>query len=144
MDNAPHPFRPQPASSGILERDGRYLLIRRKNPPSADLYAFPGGRGEPGETAQETVIREFLEETGIDVFDPVLFETYDLVTYRQDGAAQSHFFLSVFRVFERDRREAVAADDADAAGWFSPDEIRSMNVPESIIDCINKLERGGY
>jgi 8-oxo-dGTP diphosphatase len=141
MDSAPHISHPQPASSGILERDGRYLLVRRKNPPSADLYAFPGGRAEPGETAQETVIREFREETGIEVCEPVLFETYDLKSTREDGAVHSHFFLSVFRVFERDRQEAAAADDADALGWFSAADLRRMPVPESVLDCIAKLER---
>ena len=40
----------QPASSAILIRAGKVLLIRRLNPPAADLYAFPGGRAEPGET----------------------------------------------------------------------------------------------
>ena len=45
---------PQAASSAILERGGRYLLVRRKNPPSADMYAFPGGRAEPGETPDQT------------------------------------------------------------------------------------------
>jgi ADP-ribose pyrophosphatase YjhB (NUDIX family) len=48
---------PQAASSAILERDGRFLLIRRMNAPSADLFAFPGGRAEPGETAEETALR---------------------------------------------------------------------------------------
>jgi mutator protein MutT len=141
-NNAPPSPPIQPASSGILERDGRYLLVRRKNAPSADLYAFPGGRAEPGETPQETVIREFREETGIEVFEPMLFETYDLKSTREDGAVQSHFFLSVFRVVERDRQDAIAADDADALGWYSAADIRMMNVPESMIDCIEKLERG--
>jgi 8-oxo-dGTP diphosphatase len=48
---------PQAASSAILERDGRFLLIRRMNPPSADLFAFPGGRAEPGETPADTALR---------------------------------------------------------------------------------------
>ena len=72
----------KPASSAILERDGRYLLVRRANPPAADMFAFPGGRAEPGETPEETAIREFREETGLDVARPRLFATYDLGTGR--------------------------------------------------------------
>jgi 8-oxo-dGTP diphosphatase len=48
MMDQPAMSSPQAASSAILERDGRFLLIRRMNPPSADLFAFPGGRAEPG------------------------------------------------------------------------------------------------
>ncbi|MGO7036614.1 NUDIX domain-containing protein, partial [Rhizobium ruizarguesonis] len=47
------------ASAAILERDGRFLLVLRRNPPSADMYAFPGGRAEPGETPEQTALREF-------------------------------------------------------------------------------------
>ena len=56
---------PRLASSAIVERAGRYLLIRRANPPAADLYAFPGGRAEPGETPEQTALRELQEETGL-------------------------------------------------------------------------------
>lgn len=131
----------KPASSAILERDGRYLLVRRANPPAADMYAFPGGRAEPGETPPETAIREIREETGLDVTRPRLFATYDLETRAPDGSLQSHYFLSVFLVDACDAREAVAADDAADLGWYSLDEIRGLNVPESVLDCIARLER---
>ena len=86
------------ASSAILERDGKYLLVLRRNPPSADMYAFPGGRAEEGETPAETALREFREETGIAARNPELFSVYDLKTHAPDGSVTSHFFLSVFTV----------------------------------------------
>lgn len=127
------------ASSAILERDGRYLLIRRRNPPSADLFAFPGGRTEPGETPAETALRELFEETGITARDPQLFATYDLETRDDDGALLSHFFLSVFRVTADAASEAIAADDASDAGWYTLDEIRSLPVPPSVLECADRL-----
>ena len=45
---------PRLASSAILQRSGRFLLVLRRNPPSQDMYAFPGGRAEPDETPAET------------------------------------------------------------------------------------------
>jgi ADP-ribose pyrophosphatase YjhB (NUDIX family) len=130
------PLPPQAASSAILERDGRFLLIRRKNPPAADLYAYPGGRAEPGETPAETALREFFEETGIAVRDPVLFATYDL---KGKDDASPRFFLSVFRVLSDDTHEAVAADDAADAGWFTPAEIRRLPSPKSVRECAERL-----
>ncbi|RWX75923.1 NUDIX hydrolase [Neorhizobium lilium] len=127
---------PQPASSAILERDGRFLLIRRINPPSADLFAFPGGRAEPDETPAETAIREFLEETGIAVRNPMLFATYDLPGEKDDSR---HFFLSVFTVEADTESLAVAADDAAEAGWYTVDEIRSLPVPPSVLECAERL-----
>ncbi len=130
------PASPQAASSAILERDGRFLLIRRINPPSADLFAFPGGRAEPGESPADTAVREFLEETGIPVRDPLLFATYDIRAEKDDGP---HFFLSVFTVQADAKLEAIAADDAADAGWYTVDEIRALPVPPSVLDCAERL-----
>lgn len=133
------PSWPQAASSAILEREGRLLLIRRRNPPSADLYAFPGGRAEPGETPAQTALREFCEETGIAARDPALFATYDLETRDAAGTLQSHFFLSVFLVSADAATPAIAADDAADAGWFTLEEIRRLPVPPSVLECAERL-----
>lgn len=125
------------ASSAILIRNGRMLLIRRKNPPSLDMFAFPGGRAEPGESAEETALREFEEETGIQARDPLLFATYDLHSENPGR----HFHLSVFLVQADAEAIAEARDDAADAGWFTPAEIRALNCPASVVDCVDKLER---
>ena len=130
---------PSPASSAILIRDDRFLLVRRKNPPAADLYAFPGGRAEPGEDAADAAIRECLEETGLKVHSPRLFATYDLETRRQDGSLSHHYFLSVFRVEEEGRESARAQDDAAECGWYTPAEIRALPVPESVMECVERI-----
>ncbi|WP_115420637.1 NUDIX domain-containing protein [Ensifer sp. M14] len=130
------PKPPELASSVILERDGHYLLVRRANPPSADMYAFPGGRAEPGETPEETALRELQEETGIHARNPVLFETYDLPGKESEGR---HFFLSVFRAQADAAAVAVASDDAADLGWFTPDEIFALPIPDSVRECVEKL-----
>lgn len=134
---------PNLASSAILMRDDRFLLVRRKNPPAAELFAFPGGRAEPGETAEEAAIREFKEETGLTVFNPRLFATYDLETRDKDGTLSHHFFLSVFRVEEDGRQEPVAEDDASECGWYSAADIRNLPVPESVLECVERIVAEG-
>lgn len=124
------------ASSAILVRDGRLLLIRRKNPPSYDMFAFPGGRAEPGETPDMTALREFEEETGIAAHSPRLFATYDLVSENPGR----HFFLSVFLVEAGAEEIAEARDDAADAGWYTPTEIRRLNAPPSVIECSDRVE----
>lgn len=125
------------ASSAILIRAGRILLIRRKNPPSFDMYAFPGGRAEPGETPDRTALREFEEETGIAAHSPRLFAFYDL-TSENPGR---HFHLSVFLVEADTEAIAEARDDAADAGWYTPDEIRQLNIPDSVRECVDRIER---
>lgn len=130
---------PQAASSAIVRRADRVLLVRRVNPPSQDMFAFPGGRGEPGESPDETALRELEEETGIVARHPQLFATYDLPGYDADGHLTSHFFLSVYTVEADSNAVVVAADDAAEAGWYTLDEIRSLPAPESVVECAERL-----
>ena len=128
---------PEAASSAILVRDGRILMIRRRNPPSLDMFAFPGGRAEPGETPAETALREFEEETGIRAHSPRQFAFYDL---RAENPGR-HFHLTVFLVDADPAEIAEARDDAADAGWYTPAEIRGLHTPESVINYIDRLER---
>ncbi|WP_313061409.1 NUDIX hydrolase [Agrobacterium cavarae] len=130
---------PQPASSAIIKRGDRLLLVRRINPPSQDMFAFPGGRGEPGETPADTALRELQEETGIVARHPQLFATYDLPSRDSAGQLTSHFLLSVFVVEADEQAAALAADDAADAGWFTLEEIRRLPAPESVVECAERL-----
>ncbi|OLP55958.1 ADP-ribose pyrophosphatase [Rhizobium rhizosphaerae] len=132
--------QPHLASSAILIRGDRYLLVRRSKPPSAAMYAFPGGRAEPGETPADTALREFHEETGILARNARLFATYDLPPLSADGPGMRHFFLSVFLVEAEDDAQAIAGDDAESLGWFTAREIDDLPAPDSVRDCIARLE----
>ena len=66
----PHPVqesRDRPAAFGIAPRDGRIALVRVTYPDAPPFLDLPGGALDPGETAQEALIREFGEETGLKV-----------------------------------------------------------------------------
>ena len=55
-------FHPSVTVAAILERDGRYLLVEEHTPEGLRLNN-PAGHLEPGETPQQGVMREALEET---------------------------------------------------------------------------------
>ena len=61
------------AACALIDPDGRVLIAQR--PPGkamAGLWEFPGGKVEPGERPEETVIRELAEELAIAVSEPCL------------------------------------------------------------------------
>lgn len=138
MPSSPFP-RPRLAASAIVERDGELLLVKRRNPPAADLYAFPGGRSEPGETLEETALRELFEETGLRGRHPKLFAFYDLKGEGDAAGMSTHFHLSVFRVEIAEIGEISAGDDAAEAAWFPIWNIADLPTPASVRECVERL-----
>jgi 8-oxo-dGTP diphosphatase len=55
------------ATAIIPYAQDRILLIKRDTVPFKGYWALPGGRAEPGETVEQTIVREVKEETGLDV-----------------------------------------------------------------------------
>jgi 8-oxo-dGTP pyrophosphatase MutT (NUDIX family) len=50
------------AAVAIFDGAGRILLVRER-----ELWSYPGGRLEPGETPEQAAVREAKEEAGIEV-----------------------------------------------------------------------------
>lgn len=106
---------------------GRFLLIRRKHDPARGLFAFPGGKVEPGESAVEAAERELKEETGLHALD--LIPAEEVVV---EGDGKRKYRLKVFRT-SRVRGRLWAGDDADHVGWYTLDEMRLMAVTPSTL-----------
>src|SRR5262245_2279709 len=57
----------------LVDADKRVLIAQRPEGKAlAGLWEFPGGKVEPGERPEQTLIRELHEELGIDVSEPCL------------------------------------------------------------------------
>ena len=53
-------------TAAVLRRDGRVLIARRRAPAElAGKWELPGGKIEPGESPEECLERELLEELGV-------------------------------------------------------------------------------
>jgi 8-oxo-dGTP diphosphatase len=61
------------AACVLIDPDGRVLIAQRPEGKSmAGLWEFPGGKIEPGERPEQTVIREMQEELGVAIKEACL------------------------------------------------------------------------
>ena len=97
---------------------GRVLLIRRGRPPWKGRWALPGGFVEIGETCEEAVRRELLEETGIRARVRGLLGVYS--DPHRDPRA--HLVSVAYRMTPLGR-EARGGDDAREARWWPISEV---------------------
>lgn len=114
--------------AAVIVDDHRVVLIERRR--SEELYyLFPGGRIEPGETAEECLRREVREETGLEVeIGP------QVATTIFEGKMQPHFLTRVVGgTFgpgggEEFLPEVIAEHGSYAPVWVPVSSLLSMPV----------------
>ncbi|NQV89936.1 NUDIX domain-containing protein [Candidatus Uhrbacteria bacterium] len=72
------PLKEVTIAVALCERNESILLIQRKdnNPMWDKKWEFPGGKIETGESPEEAVKREVLEETGLNVLEASFFHLH--------------------------------------------------------------------
>ncbi|MBO4488494.1 MAG: NUDIX hydrolase [Bacteroidales bacterium] len=102
----------------VLNFDGthlRMLLIRRKNEPYKDQWAFPGGFLDEDESLEEAAQRELKEETGVNKKPFIQIGSFSRVDRDPRGRTITTAFLTLTRSNET---KIKAQDDAKEVSWF--------------------------
>jgi ADP-ribose pyrophosphatase YjhB (NUDIX family) len=113
----------------VHDADGKLLLVLRGRPPAKGRWSIPGGRVEAGESHAAAAAREVLEETGLIVAVGKLLQTVPLV----GGYVVHDFSATVIGGALR------AGDDADAVGWFAPDELEQLPLTSGLLDELRRM-----
>jgi 8-oxo-dGTP diphosphatase len=104
----------------IRDEQLKLLLIRRGEPPFKGSWAFPGGFIEMDEDLESGVRRELQEETGLTDVD--LEQLYTFGDPNRDPRERV-ITVAYYALVPTDHVVLNAADDADAADWFSMDDL---------------------
>jgi len=139
-----YPERPMVGIGGVIIEQGRTLLIRRGSEPLLGQWSIPGGSLELGESLQEGVARELLEETGIEVRVLDLIEVFDRI-YLGDGTRGAEVqgrprfhFVIVDYLCERLSGEPRAGSDVTDVAFASEDELHQFHLTETATRVVKK------
>src|SRR6266404_2158158 len=139
-----YPERPVVGIGGVIIDQGRTLLIRRGNEPLRGEWSIPGGTLEIGESLEEGVARELLEETGIEVRVLELIELFDRI-YLEDGSAGAdvkrrprfHFVIADY-LCERLGGEPRAGSDVTDVAFAREEELTQFHLTETATRVLKK------
>ena len=139
-----YPQRPMVGVGGVIIDQGRALLIRRGSEPLLGEWSIPGGMLELGETLEEGVARELLEETGLTVRVIELIEVFDRIYVESTAGANEpkkgprFHYVIVDYLCERVGGNAVAGSDVTELVFASEEELGKYKLTETATRILKK------
>ena len=113
------PFHQARVVAGVLNRDGKYLVVRKRDTDrEEDLWEFPGGKVERGESYFKTLDREWLEQLGV----------HEIEFAHQMADYENSTTFGEFRGI-RTEDEPVAKEHSELR-WASLQELETLDMRE--------------
>ncbi len=146
-----YPEAPIIGVGAVVIDEGKVLLVRRGQEPLKGEWSLPGGALELGETLEQGVVREVLEETGLTVAPAGIVEVLDRITLDRitlgepSGRVRYHYVLVDFLCHVAGGA-VRAGSDADEARWVGQEELHEQDcyrVAPLTIRVIDKAFRLG-
>lgn len=121
---------PLRVSLGIVFKDDKVLLIERAKQEGALTWAFPGGKIDPGEDSSHAVVREVLEETGVECNQLTLLGE---LLHEERNVHISYWKALAFR----GEAKIMEPDKALSVIWATPEEAENLFTSD-IAPCVRE------
>ncbi len=136
-DTRKYPDRPFVGVGAVIVADGKVLIVKRKYDPLAGQWSLPGGGVELGETLEDSIVREMLEETGLEIEVGPVIEVFDRITRDDDGEVRYHFVLVDYLCWPVGG-ELQASSDVEEARFVDPSELPQYHLTKKANEVIER------
>jgi ADP-ribose pyrophosphatase YjhB (NUDIX family) len=134
---------PSPRVYGVCIHDGAVLLVRATTPhDGGEIWWLPGGGIDWGESPQQTLEREFIEETGLRVTNHLLHSVLDDQRVRVNGDHVHTVRIIYFATVEVAPLQHEAGGTTDFVMWAKLNELNRIRVADyaqSSIEAVVKM-----
>ena len=136
------------SAKAIIIEDDRILLTRNRN-NAGEFYLLPGGGQRHGESLSEALVRECLEEIGVQVVVGNLLLVRDYISAHhefaeQDGGVHQVEFMFRCRITMGEAGIGRTPDDwQTGVEWVPVSELDDLPLfPAAIVESLQRIARG--
>ncbi len=122
-------------SAAIIIKDGKVFVTRRGYGEFKDMWEFPGGKLESGETGEMAIIREIKEELDADI---IIDESLCTIDYDYEK-----FHLTMHNYICHLASDHIILKEHEDAKFVSIDELDKVDFLPADILVVNVLKKGG-
>ncbi len=140
----------QLGSYGLIRQDKKILLIKKVSGPYNGKLDLPGGTIEFGETPEDALKRELLEETGLEIKKYNLLDTDSVCfnwPYKEDLTLKVHhigIFYEITAYKGKIKKDILIDEENDDSLGANFYEIDKLNKKDLSKIAILELEKLGY
>ncbi|SES69998.1 8-oxo-dGTP diphosphatase [Salinibacillus kushneri] len=115
----------QRVTNCILQHNNHILMLKK---PRRGWYAAPGGKMEPGEHIQQSVKREFSEETGLTLIKPELKGVFTFVI-KENNQTIREWMMFTFSSYEFDGKLTDYCREGELE-WVPLSDVMNKDMAE--------------
>lgn len=118
--------------AAIIQKENKILATKRGYGEFINMWEFPGGKIEPGETKEEALIREIKEELNIEInVDKFAIN----IEYQYPNF---YLFMSCFMCSIKEG--SIELLEHNDGKWITKEELNTLNWLPADIDAVNYLK----
>lgn len=126
----------------VLKNNDEILLIKRKYPPSPNLWSIPGGHIEAGEPVLVALFRELEEETSLKASKATLLAITEYIKLRKDYSVKYHYIILDYLITDAEG-EPTANEESLDIGFFRFSEALKLELTDTTKELIRLIMSEG-